>query len=167
MITQWPNQDLKTKQEEYVFVGDESINFAHLISKILLQTDSGGLSANQIGATGRVLAFIGQSITVMFNPKIVDFSEEESYLIEGCASNRGLFINIKRPDRIRVRYTEPNQNVVTKVFNGLTARIIQHQIDILDGVDFSTRATRYHLERARKSCNKDLSPLDALRRFAG
>ena len=59
-------------------------------------------------------------------------------------------MNIKRPRRIKVRYNEPNGNAVTKVIDGMTARCFLHELDHLNGVMFTKKANKVHLERAMR-----------------
>jgi peptide deformylase len=89
-----------------------------------------------------------------FNPKIVDFSSETVLLEEGCLSDPGLFVKIKRPKKIKARYTLPNGETVTKVFDGITARCYQHELDHLNGLLYTSRANAYHLEKAKKNAKK-------------
>lgn len=113
-----------------------------------------GLSANQIGLPYRAFVMRAEEIIGVFNPKIVDFSEETVILEEGCVSFPGLFVPIKRPKKIRARYTLPNGEVVTKQFDGITARCFQHELDHLNGVVYTGRANRFHLEKAKKKAKK-------------
>lgn len=109
-----------------------------------------GLSANQLGLPYRAFAIQGIPMIVMFNAKIVSYSETQSILAEGCLSFPGLRIKIKRPDSVRVRFTLPNGETKTETFDGLSAKIVQHEIDHMNGVTFFDRATRFHLDQARR-----------------
>ena len=97
---------------------------------------------------------MGEKIIVCFNPKVVDTSSEQLYLEEGCLSFPEFILKVKRPKKIKVRYTEPNGNVETKVFDGMTARVFQHELDHLDGIVYTSRANKIHLEQARKAKKK-------------
>lgn len=96
----------------------------------------------------------GENVIGVFNPRIVDTSEETVLLDEGCLSFPGLFVKIRRPKKIRARYTLPNGETVTQVFDGMTARIFQHELDHLDGVVYYTRANPIHLEKGKKLAKK-------------
>lgn len=117
-----------------------------------------GLSANQVGIPWRVFAFGDvtnvDSLQCVFNPTIVWASEETDTMEEGCLSFPDLILAIKRPKEIRVRMTNEFGQTVTKKFGGLTARIIQHEIDHLDGITFKRRATRYHLNKGERMQKK-------------
>ena len=88
------------------------------------------------------------------NPRIIDVDGEPKLMREGCLSYPNLVISIKRASVIRLRYARPNGDVVTERYEGMTARIMQHEIDHLDGITFQKRATHYHLEKAKKAMRK-------------
>lgn len=116
-----------------------------------------GLSANQCGLPHRVfvMAAHGDNFIACFNPKIVDYSQEQLYLDEGCLSYPGLFVKVKRPKVIKVRYTQSDGQTVTRKFDGMTARCFQHYMDYLDGVTFIARANKIHLQRAQNAQKRD------------
>ena len=109
-----------------------------------------GLAAPQIVQNYRIIAIRGEPMIVMFNPKIVSTSEELIELEEGCLSFPGLYVKLTRPREIRVRYTEPNGNVVTKKFENLTARVVLHEIDHLNGVRMVDLVHPIHKEKMKK-----------------
>ena len=123
-----------------------------------------GLSCNQVGLQYSMFVFGNyddpQSLVGVFNPKIVDFSSGLEYGEEGCLSFPGLFIKIKRPTEIRVRVTDWQKNTDTFKLTGLSARIFQHEFDHLNGINFTRRANRIHLDQAKRQKLK----LDRLRR---
>jgi peptide deformylase len=127
----------------------DPVEFAHILAEHMLKYNGMGLAANQLGLPYRVFAIKASSIIVCYNPFIVDESADKIYLDEGCLSYPGLMIKVKRPKVIKLRYTEPNGNTVTKVFDGLTARIAQHEFDHLQGINFTKRASKIHVEQAR------------------
>lgn len=128
----------------------DPIQLAHDLAETMIENNGLGLSANQMGLPYRAFAIKAEKIIVCFNPRIVDYSEETIYLEEGCLSYPNLYIKVKRPRKIKIRYTEPNGNVVTKQFDGLTARVIQHEYDHMEGITYMQRANRIHLEQAKK-----------------
>lgn len=113
-----------------------------------------GLSANQIGLPYRVFAMEAVPAIVCFNPKVIDESSEEIFLEEGCLSFPGLGIKIKRPRHIKVRYTEPNGNVVTTKFTGMAARCFLHEYDHMNGTKYIERASFIQKEIALKRQKK-------------
>jgi peptide deformylase len=114
-----------------------------------------GLSCNQVGLPYSVFIMGNptnkESIIPVFNPMIVNESDEQEYAEEGCLSLPGYLLSIKRPTEIRVRMTTIDGQVDTARFNGYTARVFQHEYDHMEGIDFRSRATRFHKERADKN----------------
>lgn len=129
---------------------------AHILAQTMIKNDGYGLSANQVGLPYRVFVVIGNPILCCFNPKIVDESEDELLMEEGCLSYPGLFVKIKRPQVIRIRYTRPDGETVTEQYQDLTARVMQHELDHLDGICHINRANKFHLDQARKKMKKQL-----------
>lgn len=148
---------LRQKCVEYDFSDNilDPIEFAKDLVKKLYEMNGIGLAAPQVGHAIRVFAIRGSPENfVCFNPKIVNKSEQASYIVEGCLTFPGLAVKIKRSDEIRIRFTTPNGDTRTETFRGLTAHAIQHEIDHLDGVLFFNRATRYHRDQAFKNWKK-------------
>ena len=118
-----------------------------------------GLAAPQVGLNTQVLV-IGMADfktegtedynQVFFNPKILSSGDEQSYMLEGCLSYPGLFVKIKRPNGITMEWWTEEDTRCEERFEGMTSRILQHEVDHLNGVTFLQRAGRYHLEKAKK-----------------
>ena len=123
-----------------------------------------GLSANQIGIGARVFAMYAdvkeKDILVCFNPKIINQSEEEILMDEGCLSYPGLWLKIRRPDGIEVEYEDENGEKQEKAMFGLEARIFQHEYDHMEGTDFTQRVSKLKLDRAKKRLRKVQKKLD-------
>lgn len=129
----------------------DPIEFSKELVKFMYDNNGIGLAANQVGVPYRIFAMRGQPENfVCFNPKLVQPSEMTVELEEGCLTYKGLLVKITRPQHVRVRFTTPNNDVLTKQFTGMTARVFQHELDHLDGVVFYNRANRFHREQALK-----------------
>lgn len=117
-----------------------------------------GLSANQVGIPYSVFVMGNYSdpenVIPVFNPKIVSTMGDMIYLEEGCLSYPNLWVKIKRASQIRVRYSSYTGNTDTIKFEGFTARVFQHEYDHIMGIPYTSRATRFHLEAARKKMKK-------------
>lgn len=114
---------------------------AHILVKAMLTEGGVGLSANQIGLPYRVFAIASDPCLVCFNPIIVDESSEKVLLDEACLSFPGISMKIKRPQIIKVRFRQPNGEVITEKYGGMTARVFQHEIDHLNGLTMFDRAS--------------------------
>lgn len=143
---------LKQEMEPFDFTNPpvDPLDLVTNLAETMLAKNGIGLSANQCGLPYRVFVMLGQELIPCFNPRIVNVSNEIITLEEGCLSYPDLFVKIKRPRRIKVRYADPKGNVVTQTFEGMTARVFQHEMDHLDGINYQQRANRYHLEQAKK-----------------
>lgn len=132
----------------------DPIELSHDLAQTLLKNDALGIAANQIGLPYRVFAIKANPMIVCFNPKIIDQSDDEVWLEEGCLSFPKLTVKIKRPEVIRVRYTEPNGNVVTTKFQGMTARVFMHELAHLDGRTMIDDANYLNKQKAIKQWKK-------------
>ena len=144
--------------EEFDFANPpfDPIQFSQNLVKFMYEQNALGLAANQVGNPYRIFAMRGQPENfVCFNPKIIQASEQEVLLEEGCLSYPKLIVKLKRPQHVRVRFQTPNGETLTKQFTGMTARVFQHEMDHLMGVRFFDLANKYHRDKALKKWNKE------------
>ena len=119
----------------------------HHLSKILIDNmihhNGIGISANQIGIWERAFAMVRdlehQEVMVCFNPRIIKSYTEEVEMEEGCLSYPELFLKIKRPDKIVVKYEDENKKTHKMKLEGLASRVFQHEYDHMEGIDFTQR----------------------------
>lgn len=157
---------LKQKCESFDFETPQydPEKLAEDLKESMIQHRGIGLSACQVGISLRVFA-VGdpndpENITVMFNPRIVDYSDDAVLIEEGCLSYPGMFIKIKRSNSIRLRYYNKNGEIVTQAYDSIPARAIQHEYDHMDGITFHSRASGFHLDQAKRQKKK----LDKIRK---
>lgn len=140
----------------------DPIEFAQDLVKFMYDRNGIGIAANQVGVPYRIFAMRGSPENfVCFNPKIVQPSAAFVSLEEGCLTFPGLTVKIKRPQHIRVRFTKPNNETITRQFTGMTARIFQHELDHLNGILFYNKANRFHRDKALEKWRRgDVSTLN-------
>lgn len=113
-----------------------------------------GLSANQVGIPYQVFVAGNpddpDNIVAAFNPRVVFQSDQIVPIEEGCLSYPGLFLIVERPSIIRVRYANYTGDVNTYTYDGIAARVIQHEMDHMHGENFTTKVSKVKLERAKK-----------------
>lgn len=137
---------------------------AFSLAETLSEMQGLGLSANQVGLKERVCAVnMNTEIWTMFNPEIIDSSMTPTDYAEGCLSYPGLYLKLKRPDHIKVRFQAIGGQVVEHEFDGLTAVCIQHEIDHLDGKVFTDLVSPIKLEQAKRKIKQNLKKM---RRFS-
>lgn len=110
----------------------------------LAKADGVGLAAPQIGVSRRIAVVappgeeekVAAAPRVFVNPVILEKSGAVVSAEEGCLSIPGVYEVVKRPTRIRVRSAGLDGAESEETFEGITARILQHEIDHLEGVLF-------------------------------
>lgn len=104
------------------------------MTKIMYSYGAIGLAAPQVGCLKRVIiADIGEGLITLINPEIITGLGQD-YLEEGCLSLPDIAVHVGRQESIFVKYLDKNENEIEGEFKGLTARVIQHEIDHLDGI---------------------------------
>ena len=119
----------------------------HHLSRVLIDNmihhNGIGISANQIGIWERAFAMVrdleNNEVMVCFNPRIVKSYSEEVEMEEGCLSYPELFLKVKRPDKIVVKYEDEDKKTHKIKLQGLASRVFQHEYDHMEGIDFTQR----------------------------
>jgi peptide deformylase len=104
-----------------------------------------GLAATQLGTLRRMLVFqVGSEAepTVLINPEIEWRSEDAATAEEGCLSLPGVIVDVERPLHVRARGVDVHGEPFSIEASGLEARVIQHEVDHLDGVLMIDRTER-------------------------
>jgi peptide deformylase len=113
-----------------------------------------GLAATQLGRMRRVLVFqAGPDArpTALVNPELEWTSDELAVAEEGCLSLPGVVLDVERPLHVRVRAQDASGAPLVVEGSGLEARVIQHEIDHLDGVLILERTTREQRKGAMRA----------------
>jgi peptide deformylase len=107
-----------------------------------------GLAATQLGVLRRVIVYeVDDEPVTLVNPTIVKASSDTEVLDEGCLSLPGMTLPVERPVAVRVRARDLRGRRLEYDTEGLEARVVQHEMDHLDGVLILERTSRE--ERAR------------------
>jgi peptide deformylase len=131
-------------------VNFNEVNVEEIVNHMLtvMSTQNGiGLAANQIGLPYSIFVVNGDPFACI-NPRIVDESNEEIVMDEGCLTYPKLYVKVKRPKAIRLRWNTITGDTETKPYTGMTARIIQHEMDHLAGRLYFNRVSKYHRDQA-------------------
>lgn len=134
--------DLMKKDEITALVAD--------MEETLAAADGCGLAAPQVGVPSRVLIVDGRGLEdvypylkdfkrIMINPELLEESRETCDYSEGCLSVPGIYAEVRRPERIKVRYVNEKFEIVTEEFDKFACRMVQHEMDHLDGKMFVDR----------------------------
>ena len=127
------------------------------LAETLPKSQGLGLSANQCGRTERMFAInMGEQIWTLINPEIIEKSDTLSDMSEGCLSYPGLYLKLKRPDHIKIKFQAINGEWIEQEFDGLTAVCVQHEIDHLDGKMFTDLVSPIKLDLAKKKVKQNM-----------
>ena len=113
-----------------------------------------GLAAPQIGLSQRLLVYrVGQEapLIALINPEIEWRSDDEETFEEGCLSIPGIAVDVDRSVHVRVRAQDEDGAKRVVEASGLEARVIQHEIDHLDGVLILDRTTKEQRKEAMRA----------------
>jgi peptide deformylase len=124
-----------------------------------------GLAATQLGVLHRVLVYRADPedpVTALVNPVLEYSSEEQALAEEGCLSIPGVHVEVERPAEVRVRARDAFGQELLVQASGLEARVIQHEMDHLDGIlmlDRVSREQRKEAMRALREARQDVASL--------
>lgn len=129
--------------EPYVFSDkEEPLFITNVLFEKMQELGGVGLSANQLGLNYKIFVMGLDNIRFnVFNPKIIEYSKEESSFSEGCLTYPGISIDIRRPIWIEVEYQNINSGTIRERLSGLTARVFQHEYDHMMGITFQKRVS--------------------------
>jgi len=119
-----------------------------------------GLAATQLGVMHRVLVYRVEPdapLGVLVNPEIDWKGDELEIMEEGCLSLPGVGVEVERPIHVRVRAIDERGAPLTIEASGLEARVIQHEIDHLDGVLILDRCSRDQRKQAMRAMREAMA----------
>ena len=125
-----------------------------------------GLSANQVGLPFNMFVIGGHpSIEkglkmTCFNPMIVSASEELVRMKEGCLTFPFIFLDIERPRKVVVKYTDNKGDLQEAHLDGMMSRIFQHEYDHMLGRNFTEKVSKFKLKRAMAKRDKMLKKIE-------
>jgi len=112
-----------------------------------------GLAATQVGVVHRLLVYRvqpGAALAALVNPEVEWSGRETEPMEEGCLSLPGVLVEVDRPIHVRVRALNEFREPILIEASGLEARVIQHEIDHLDGVLILDRTSREQRKEAMR-----------------
>ena len=127
-----------------------------------------GLSANQVGKPYRMFV-MGDNLQinkgqkwVCINPEITNVSKETIRYKEGCLTFPFLFLDIERPQKIKVKYQNEQLETVEEEFDGIVSRCYQHELDHMYGRTFTELVSKLKLDMALKKRDKEIKRVTRL-----
>ncbi|HSS53848.1 MAG TPA: peptide deformylase [Gaiellales bacterium] len=145
LVRQYPDPALRNAATAVAEVDDEVQQLAERMLDVMERAHGVGLAAPQLGILRRILVYRASDEDepkVLINPELVERSDETEVGTEGCLSLLGgeLQVPVARHLRVRVSGRDVSGDAVDMDVDGFEARVIQHEIDHLDGILIFDRA---------------------------
>ena len=138
-----PNEFLRQKAKRLINITNEDIKIANQMMDTMIKAPGVGLAANQVGKLKQIVTINFEDKEndkranyILFNPSIIEYSDEKVIMEEGCLSLPEQYADIERPKKILLEYIDENEKMIKKEIDGYEARILQHEIDHLSGILF-------------------------------
>ena len=135
-----PHPILRQKANKLKSISKEDIKIANHMMEVMMNAPGVGLAANQIGILKQIVTINFEDKEnnkkanyILFNPSIIQYSEETTVMEEGCLSLPEQYADVERPKEIILEYMDENEKIIKKQIDGYEARILQHEIDHLSG----------------------------------
>jgi len=154
----YPNKFLETEVKD-VDLENPGFDLKELKSEMIdfmLSNNGIGLSANQIGLDAKVFV-MGDSHTnsnICINPTVLQFTKDTQNDAEGCLSFPGVFLKIKRPKELLVKYYDENLQEQVTTISGYSAKCYLHELDHLLGITMKDRVSTLKWHMAVKKASK-------------
>ena len=142
---------LREKAQEVDVENEKGLQtFIEDMYQTMKNADGVGIAAPQVGKSLRIVIVDGEDLAddmpelegfkrVMINPVITFESSETAEYSEGCLSVPNIHADVVRPKQIKVRYLNEKYEQVEEQFDGFACRMVQHEMDHLDGKMFVDR----------------------------
>ena len=135
-----PDPVLRQKADKLKSISEEDIKIANNMMETMIKAPGVGLAANQVGILKQIVTINFEDKEnnkkanyILFNPLIIQYSEEKVIMEEGCLSLPEQYAEVERPKEIILEYVNENEKIIKKEIDGFEARILQHEIDHLSG----------------------------------
>jgi len=159
-IRQYGDPVLRMKANEVVEVDDDVRRLVERMTSLMEDAQGVGLAATQVGVLRRLFVFVNgdDGPQAVVNPTVVERAEETDSDEEGCLSLQGVKVPVERSVRVVVEGLDANGKPVRYELEDYDARVVQHELDHLDGVLIIDRTT----DDARREALATLRPKPAL-----
>ncbi len=151
LVRIWGDPVLKSRARPVERFDDALVSEVRRMGQVMHDSLGIGLAATQVGVMHRVLVYRVEHdgpIAAVVNPEIEWSSRESEPLDEGCLSLPGVLVEVERPVHVRVRGRDERGDGLLIEASGLEARVLQHEIDHLDGVLILDRTSRDERKQA-------------------
>src|SRR4051794_11816027 len=160
-VRRWGDPVLKTKARPIDHFDSALLDEVRRMGVLMNDALGIGLAATQLGVPHRVLVYRVEQdspINALINPEIEWTSKDIESMEEGCLSLPGVHVDVERPIHVRVRAQDETGAALLIEASGLEARVIQHEVDHLDGVLILDRTSRDQRKEAIRALREQDQP---------
>lgn len=164
LVRQWGDPVLKSRAMAVTRFDDDLRRQIEGMGAIMNDAFGIGLAATQLGKLNRVLVYRVEQdspVIALVNPELEWSGEDLEAAEEGCLSLQGVLVEVERPVNVRVRAQDESGAQVTVEASGLEARVIQHEMDHLDGVLILDRTSRGERKQAMRTLREQTAADEA------
>jgi peptide deformylase len=159
-IRQYGDGVLRMKARDVESFDDDLERLVERMTSLMHEAQGVGLAATQVGVLRRVFVFVDDGEDrVLVNPAITERSNEVAMEDEGCLSLRGVLVPVERSVRVTIEGADTTGEPVKLGLELPSARIVQHEVDHLDGVLIIDRTD----DDSRRAALATLRPQPVLR----
>jgi peptide deformylase len=136
-IRQYPDAVLRMRAREVESFDDDLSRLAEKMKHLMHDARGVGLAATQVGVLQRMFVFQkegDEEATALVNPEIVERSRDTEVLDEGCLSLQGVLVPVERATAVTLTGQDVSGAPVRLELEEMDARVVQHELDHLDGV---------------------------------
>lgn len=153
-IRLYGNPILRRKSREVKEMSGDIQKLINNMAKLMYKNKGIGLAAPQVGILKRVIiADVGDGLVSLVNPKIL-WRQGKDTMSEGCLSIPGINLEIKRSKEVIVEGIDKEGEKVQLGAMGFLARVLQHEIDHLDGILIVDRVPKKKIKPLKRELDK-------------
>jgi peptide deformylase len=160
-VVKYGDPALRARAREIDRFDDALVDEARRMGRLMHDAYGIGLAATQLGVMHRLLVYrteLEGQVAALVNPVLEWASKDEETAEEGCLSLPGVVVEVERPIHVRVRAQDERGEPITVEASGLEARVIQHEMDHLDGVLILDKTSRDQRKQAMRALREALEP---------
>ena len=160
-IRQYPDAVLRMRAREVELFDDDLARLADRMAHLMHDARGVGLAATQVGVLQRLFVFHAaedEDITVIVNPEITERTEETEVADEGCLSLQGVLVPVERAVAVTIEGQDVRGEPLRLELDEMDARVVQHELDHLDGVLMLERTDDESRREALATLRRSITP---------
>jgi peptide deformylase len=160
-VVKYGDPALRARAREIDRFDDALVEEARRMGHLMHDAYGIGLAATQLGVMHRLLVYrteLEGQVAALVNPVLEWASKDKETAEEGCLSLPGVAVEVERPVHVRVRAQDERGEPLLVEASGLEARVIQHEMDHLDGVLILDKTSRDQRKQAMRALREALEP---------